>query len=120
MSQLRFLCDEDVSHDIIDYLRRVEPAIDILVVGEPGAPAKRTPDPDVYRAAVAFGRTLVSGDLSTMLTTVSADLAAGGHNCGAIFLIPWYAVARYGGDLHLIWVCDTADDWFDRIDFIPY
>jgi hypothetical protein len=55
-----------------------------------------------------------------MLVTVSADLAAGGHNFGAIFLTPWHAPARYGADVHLIWFCDTTDDWLDRIDFIPY
>jgi len=120
MSQLRFLCDEDVSHHIIDHLRRVEPGMDILVVGESGAPPKKTPDPDVYRTAIALGRTLVSGDLSTMLVTVRADLASGGHNCGAIFLIPWHADAQYAGDLRLIWFCETTDDWIDRIDFIPY
>ena len=114
MSQLKFLCDECVSHDIVDYLRRVEPKIDILAVNEKGAPPKHTPDPDVLAAALAQERTLVSGDLGTMLTTVSDSLAAGKHNFGAIFLKPWYAVARYGADLHLIWYCETNDDWLDR------
>jgi hypothetical protein len=92
----------------------------MLVVGEPGAPPKKTPDTDVYRTAIALGRTLISRDLSTMLVTVTSDLKTGGHNCGAIFLKPEYPVARYGSDIHLIWFCETSDDWIDRIDFIPY
>jgi hypothetical protein len=120
MSQLRFLCDEDVSHDIVQYLRQGEPAMDIVVVGEPGGPPKSTGDLGVYREAVAQGRTLISGDLSTMCHLVAADLQSGGHNAGVIFLKPGRSIASYGADLHLIWFCETAEDWVDRIDFIPY
>jgi Domain of unknown function (DUF5615) len=120
MSQLRFLCDEDVSRDIVTYLRSTKPAMDILVVGEAGAPPKQTPDVDVYRAAVAGGRTLVSRDKKTMHRTVVADLVAGGHNWGAIFIRRGSAVASCADDLNLIWFCETTDDWIDRIDFIPY
>jgi hypothetical protein len=105
---------------MIAFLRGSEPALDILAVGEPGAPAKRTPDSLVYRAGVALGRTLVSGDKRTMSVTVHADLAAGGHNHGVIFLRDGHPVASYGRDLHLIWFCETAEDWVDRIDYIPY
>jgi hypothetical protein len=120
MSQVRFLCDECVSHDIIGFLRSAEPALDILAVGEAGAPTKSTPDLLVYRAAVALDRTLVSGDKRTMSTTVNAELAAGGHNRGVIFLRDGHPVASYAKDLHLIWFCETAEDWVDRIDYIPY
>jgi hypothetical protein len=120
MSQIRFLFDEDVSGHVAKFLRRVEPTMDILVVNEPGAPPEGTDDPDVYRAAVAMGRTLVSGDKSTMSATVNADLAAGGHNRGAIFLKKGHSATRCGADLRLIWYCETAQDWIDRIDYIPY
>ena len=120
MSQLRFLCDEDVSHDVIAFLRSAEPTVDILAVGEVGAPPKQTPDPVVYRAAVALGRALISGDRRTMSKAVTADLRAGGHNCGVIFLKSGHSVARYSITIHLIWFCETADDWLDRIDYIPY
>jgi hypothetical protein len=120
MSQLRFLFDEDVSHHIIAYLRSAEPTMDILVVGAVGAPPKGTFDPEVYRAAVALGRTLVSSDRKTMTQAVYEDLAAGGHNGGTIFLKRRQSVARCAGDLHLIWYCDTTDDWIDRTDYLPY
>jgi hypothetical protein len=120
MSQLRFLCDEDVSYDIVTFLRNLEPAIDVLVPGEAGAPPKQAPDAVVYRAAVTLGRTLVTGDRRTMSRIVRADLVAGGHNSGVIFLKSGHTVASYGGTLHLIWFCETADDWIDRMDYIPY
>jgi hypothetical protein len=120
MSQLRFLFDADVSHHIVAYLRSAEPTMDILVVGEAGTPPRQTPDPGVYRAAVDSGRTLVSADKKTMVGTVSGDLAAGGHNSGAIFIRSGFSVAKCASDIHLIWFCETTDDWIDRIDYIPY
>jgi hypothetical protein len=120
MNPLRFLCDEDVSHDVIAFLRSAEPAMDILAVGEAGAPPKQTPDPVVLSRPVALRRALVSGDRKTMSNVVTADLRAGGHNCGVIFLKGGHSVAQYSGTIHLIWFCETADDWLDRIDYIPY
>ena len=120
MRQLRFLCDEDVSHDIIMFLRSIEPAIDVLVSGEAGAPPKQASDGIVYRAAVTLGRTLLSGDKRTMSRVFTADLLAGGHNSGVIFLKSGHSGASYTAMIHLIWFCETTDDWIDRIDYIPY
>jgi hypothetical protein len=120
MSQLRFLCDEDVSHDVIAFLRSAEPALDLLAIGEAGAPPKHTADSVVYRAAVTLGRTLISGDKKTMKGLVTADLLAGGHNYGAIFLRSGHSVASYATTIHLIWYCESTNDWLDRIDYIPY
>jgi Domain of unknown function (DUF5615) len=80
MSQLRFLCDEDVSHHVIAFLRSAEPAIDIVAVGEPGTAPKQAADNLVYRTAVTLGRTLVSADRRTMTRLVTTDLMGGGHN----------------------------------------
>ena len=120
MSKVCFLFDEDVSHDVIAFLRSAEPAIDLLVVGEPSMLPKQTPDQVVYETAVALKRTLVSGDRNTMGPRVTADLQAGGHNSGVIFTRQNCSVARTAGDLHLIWFCETAEDWIDRTDYIPY
>lgn len=120
MSQLRFLCDEDVSQNLLAFVRSAEPAINLLAVGETGAPAKRSADNAVYQAAVTLGRTLISGDRKTMTRLVTADLRAGGHNCGVIFLRSGHSVASYATTIHLIWFCESANDWVDRIDYIPY
>ena len=105
---------------MIHYPKQAEPALDILVVGEPGAPSERSGDSDVYREAIALGRDLVSGDRKTMTCLVAADLRDGGHNAGVIFLEGGRSVASYGLELHLIWFCESAEEWMDRLDFIPY
>ncbi len=120
MNPLRFLADECFSHDIIDHLRNLEPAMDILVIGKPGAPPKGTSDPDVLLAAEALGRAVLSGDRSSMRRHLANHFQAGHHTCGLILLRNGFSVARYASEIRLIWFCTTADEWLDRTDFIPY
>jgi hypothetical protein len=120
MSRICFLADEDVSHDLIKALRSLEPTLDILAVGEPGAPAKRTPDPALLLFAEASGRTLLSGDRSTMTRHLGNHFAAGHQTWGLILLRDGFPLARYVADVHLIWFVETPADWVNRTAYIPF
>jgi hypothetical protein len=120
MTVLRFLVDEDVHGDLPKALQDTEPAMDILVVGQPGAPPKGTLDPDLLLAAEALGRTLISGDRSSMPVHLKDHFAAGHHTSGVILLRRGLPFERYLTDLRLIWFVETADEWIDRTDYIPY
>lgn len=102
MTAIRFLADECFSHDLLDYLRVIEPGIDILAVNEPGAPRKGTLDADLIRAAFILGRVLVSNDRSTLLRHLVAHFGAGGHTCGSILLRSGFSIPAYASDLRLI------------------
>jgi hypothetical protein len=120
MSPLRFLVDECVNRDIIAYLRSLEPDMDILVVGEPGAPIKGTLDPDLLLFAEAQGRALISGDRSSMTRHLADQFNASHHTAGLILLRGGFSIAHYAAEIHLIWFATTADEWLDRTDYIPY
>jgi len=45
----RFLLDEHVNRAIQRQLRRLDPRIEVLAIGDPGAPPAGTPDPDLLR-----------------------------------------------------------------------
>ena len=120
MSSLRFLLDEDVNQDLIPALRSAEPAMDVLVVGQPGVPPKGTRDPGLLLAAETLGRTLISGARSTMTDHMKAHCDAGHHNCGVILLRGGFPLARYVAEIHLIWYVETPAEWLDRTDYIPY
>ena len=120
MIPLRFLVDECVNRDIIAYLRNIEPAMDFLVVGEPAAPPKGTPDPDLLRVAEMLGRVMISGDRSTMSRHLVDHFNQGRHTAGVILLRSDFSVARYAAELRLIWFVTTPDEWTDRTDYIPY
>src|SRR5438874_677749 len=98
MNTLRFLLDEDVNQDLVSALRAAEPAMDLLVVGQPGAPPKGTLDPALLLAAETLGRTLISGDRSTMIGHLKDHFDAGHHTCGVILLRGGFPLARYVAD----------------------
>jgi hypothetical protein len=120
MTPLRFLVDEDVRLDIVKALRTAEPAMDILVVGEPGAPPKGTLDPDLLLTAENLGRALISGDRGSMPGHLADHFRAGHHTQGVILLRNGYSVGDYAFAIRLIWIATTADEWLDRTDYIPY
>jgi hypothetical protein len=120
MNPLRFLADECVSHDIIGHLREVEPDMDLLAVGEPGAPPKGTDDAEILLAAEACGRTVISGDRATMTKQLASHFREGHHTSGLILLRCDFSVGRYALEICLIWFATTADEWIDRTDYIPY
>jgi Domain of unknown function (DUF5615) len=120
MSQLKFLMDEDPSRALLHALRNRQPAPDIIRVGEPGAPPRRTKDPQVLLAAEAAGRCLISRDRRTMRRHVQDHLNAGHHTCGVILTRGGFALMRYVNDILLIWQATTPDEWVDRMDYIPY
>jgi len=47
--KVRFLLDENLPPRLKAALLRLNPAIDVVRVGDPGAPQSGTPDPDVLR-----------------------------------------------------------------------
>ena len=120
MASLSFLFDEKTDPDLIRALVQLAPGINILRVGDPGAPTRRTIDPDLLVSAESLGRALVSGDRQTMTGHLTDHFAAGRHTHGAILMRSGFPMAAYVQDLLLIWYATTADEWIDRTDYIPY
>lgn len=119
-TRVRFLCDEDTRWTFVYALRAKDPLLDVLRVGEAGAPPLGTLDPQLLLAAEVMGRCLISGDRSTMPQHRDAHFAAGRHTWGIILRRRGFSLARYIQDLHLIWEATTSDEWIDRTDYIPY
>lgn len=120
MTPLCFLVDECVNRHLIAHLRNIEPSMDFLVVGEPGAPPKGTPDPDLLLVAESRGRVMLSGDRSTMTRHLADHFAQGRHTVGLILLRGGFPLSHYASELRLIWFVTTPDEWTDRTDYIPY
>ena len=120
MSHPRFLVDENVPLPLILALLRREPTMDLLRVGQPGAPPRRTPDPDLLLAAEAMGRILLSDDKRTMPRHIADHWAAGHHTCGALLMRQAFPLARFLQDILLIWHATTPDEWVDQLVYIPF
>jgi len=118
--KVRFLLDENESPRLKAALLRFNPAIDILRVGEPGAPPWGTPDPDILRYLELSQRVLVTSNRTTMPAHIEAHWAAGGHLWGLFWIRPRTSIGRLARELFLVWEASEADEWIDRLDWIPF
>ena len=115
----RFLLDEHVSRAIQRQLRRHDPGIDVLAIGDPGAPLSGTADPDILIWQEQNGYILVTENRSTIPVHLSDHLAAGRHVPGILWIRPGVGIGRIIEELYLIWLASEADEYWDRPLFIP-
>lgn len=80
----KFLIDENLTHDIVVGVRKRDPSIDILRVGDPGAPPKGTPDPAILDFCETEQRILVTNNRASMPAHITAHQAAGKHIWGIL------------------------------------
>lgn len=119
MSKPRFRIDEDTWRALGKAIHRLEPALDVIRVGDPGAPLSGTLDPELLLAAESLGRVLVSRDRQTMPGHLSDHYAAGHHTAGLILLKQRAVLGRTAQDIVKQWAMTTADDWVDRTIYLP-
>jgi hypothetical protein len=117
LSTPRFLADEDLRRSIILSARRVGPALEFVRVVDLGLSG--TLDPVVLGFAQANGYLVVSHDVNTMIAAAEARLAAGAGMRG-LFLAPQSRPSRVIAEsIVLIGSASQAEEWQDKIVFLP-
>ncbi len=119
MSRPRFLLDEHVDRGIQRRLRRLNPAIDVICIGEHGAPAAGTVDPDLLRWIEEQGYLLVTGNRKTMPGHLAAHHAASRHVPGIFLLRPRLTISAVVQALHLIWQASDIEEYRDQLRYLP-
>ena len=115
---VRFLAGEDLDADIVRGLRSREPAIDILDVKT--ADLRGTKDPDLLDLSAQQGRILITHDRSTMTRHFRYWLAFGESSHPGLFVVPQRAaIGEVVESLLLVWVASRAEEWVDRIVYLP-
>lgn len=114
-----FLLDEHVSRAIQRQLRRIEPKINILAVGNPEAPPVGTSDPDILIWMEENGYILVTENRSTIPGHISDHFAMGRHFPGVFWIRPGTGIGSLVEELHLIWHTSEAEEYLDYAIFIP-
>lgn len=118
--KVRFLIDENLSPRLKLALQRLNPAIDILRVGDQNAPALGTLDPDLLRYLDLAQRLLVTDNRTSMSAHLEDHWATGGHLWGLIWIRPDATIGKFAQELFLIWDASEAEEWIDRLDWIPF
>ena len=113
----RFQADNDLRSSIRVGVVRREPAIDFQ--SAQGARLDGVPDGEVLRLAAEQGRILVSHDENSMPGHFRNFLAAG-NRCPGVLIVPQEAATGLVIEsLVLLWVASEAEEWRDRIVWLP-
>jgi hypothetical protein len=117
---VRLLLDECVHGAVAAALRMRHPTVDILCVGDPGAPGCATPDAEILCAAEAAGRFLVTLDRKTWPMHLQNHHGQGQHTWGVAFVDPRARRQQVVDHLALIVGASiSAEEWRDQVIDLP-
>lgn len=118
--KVRFLLDENLSPRLKIALLRLNPTIDVLRVGDPDTPLLGTLDPDVLRYLELSQRLLVTDNRTSMPEHLEAHWALGGNIWGLLWVRPRTPIGQLAQELLLVWEATEAEEWIDKLDWIPF
>jgi hypothetical protein len=113
----RFQADNDLRSSIRIGVVRREPAIDFQ--SAQSARLDGVPDGEVLLLAAEQGRILVSHDENSMPGHFRDFLAAGNWSPGVLMAPQGAATGLVIESLVLLWVASEAEEWRDRIVWLP-
>ena len=113
----RFQADNDLRNSIRTGVLRNEPSIDFQ--SAQAARLDGLPDPEVLRLAMVQDRVLISHDENSMPGHFH-DFVAGGSRCPGLLMVPQgVPVGRVIESILLVWIASEANEWVDRIAWLP-
>ena len=115
----RYLIDENLSPEYRKQLRNHEPSLTVLRIGDKGAPASGTQDPDILKWCEQNNFTLVTEDKKTMRPHLNNHLSKGHHIQGILTVKPKTSMGAVLEDLIYIAKASDENDFLDDITFIP-
>jgi predicted nuclease of predicted toxin-antitoxin system len=117
VSRPRFLADEDLRFEMVLAVRRREPAVEFATVQENGKSGAT--DAEVLEYANANGLIVVSHDVNT-LRAEAEQRVGDGRGVGGVLLTAQRNPTRNVADsLVMIWSASEAEEWRNRVVFIP-
>jgi hypothetical protein len=114
--RVRYQADVDLDGRIIRGLRRTAPEIEIRTATQAGLNGLE--DPDVLQVAADSGRILVSQDRRTMPGHF-ARYVKRARSPALILLREAIPIATAIEELVLIWAASDAEEWINRLIWIP-
>lgn len=114
--RIRFQADADLNQVIVQAMIRQVPNIDFQTATRAGLAG--LDDPEVLALAASEGRVLVSHDRKTMPFHFAAFVEEQ-TSAGIIVLPQSLPIAQAVEDLILVWSATEAEEWEDRIGYLP-
>ena len=114
--RIRFQADADLDGRIVRGLKRRSQDIDIRTAADAGI--ARLKDPEILRLSAETGRVLVSQDRRTMPAHFAEYISAA-NSSGVIVLREAISIGGAIEELVLIWTASEAEEWINRLAWIP-
>lgn len=118
--KIRFLLDENLSPKLKLAVQRQQPNIDKLRVGDPHTPALGTLDPDLLKYLQLSKRLLVTDNRSSMPERLQAHWKNGNDIWGVVWIRPRSTLYQWVESMVLMWEITEAEEWINRLDWIPF
>ena len=117
---LQYLLDEHMSPRLKAALLRLDPSIAVTSIGDPDMPALGTKDPDILHFVEQQQQILVAQDYRTLPGHAADHLATGGQHWGIFLVRAGSGIGETAQILYEIWACTEAEEWINRIEWIPF
>ena len=115
----RYLIDENISPKYRTQLLYHEPSLMVLAVGDEGAPAKSTPDPEILEWCEQNQFSLITNNRKSMPQHLSDHLSAGHHVPGIFTINRKVSMGLIIKELIRIAGAPDEDKYIDQITYIP-
>ncbi|MYK17083.1 hypothetical protein F4055_02795 [Candidatus Poribacteria bacterium] len=115
----RFLLDENMDRAIQRQLQRLNSEIDVRLIGDAGVPPRETPDPDILMWIEHNNYILVTKNRQTMPKHFTEHLTEGRHVPGVFCIRKYVTMSEIIDILYLVWYASDAEEYRDRLVFIP-
>jgi hypothetical protein len=119
MSQIKYLLDEHVSPALRTGLKARWPQIEVWCIGDPGAPARSTPDPDILLWCEQHQFILVTNNRASMPVHLADHLSEGRHVPGIFILGKRLSMKDTILDLAVTWGASDLQEYRDFISHLP-
>lgn len=117
---LKSLLDENIDPLYCSQILQREPELVVWMVGDPGAPRKSTPDPDILIWCEARDFVLVTNNRHSMPIHLADHLAMGRRVPGILILNPKMTIGETIDELILLARASLEHEFDDRITYLPY
>ena len=114
----QFQADNDLRNAIRVGVLRREPSISFQTAF--AAKLDGVKDPEVLLLAASEGRILVSHDENSLPGHFRDFLAAGHHSPGVFLVRQGAPIGAVIESIVMLWVASEADEWKDRIEWLPF
>lgn len=115
---LNYLIDENVDPTYTNQLRRLNPDLFVIAVGDITAPPKGTLDPEILLWCEDHSCILVTNNRKSMPVHLADHIALGHHIPGIFILSPKLSLGENIEQLILIAEGSFEDEYQDRIEFL--